>query len=124
MTAKSKRDRIEELDNYSSIFSDMYREAYGHRPRFSQESWTVEDYKQKLGVLSKIIDDRVEEERKSNLVSFKRKLKDVMIQKECNWKKAMDALMGEVKDVEEFLSGQGLSPEKINEIQLKYFNIE
>ena len=123
MSTKSKKDRIEELDNYSAIFSDTYRNVYGHRPRFSQESWTIEDYEQKLGVLSKIINERVEEERSFNLVSFKCKLKDIMIQKECDWKKAMDLLMDDTKDVNEFLSAQKLSPEKIQEIQSKYFNV-
>lgn len=123
MSTKSKKDRIDELDNYSAIFSDKYRKVYGHRPRFSQESWAIEDYEQKLGVLSKIINERVDEERSFNLVSFKYKLKDIMVQKECDWKKAMDSLMDDTKDVNEFLSAQRLSPEKIQEIQSKYFNV-
>lgn len=122
MPSKSKQARIEELDNYNAIFSDMYKDAYGHRPRFSQENWTVDDYKQKIGVLSKIIDDRMQEENKSNLFSFKRKLKDIMVKKECDWKVAMETLMGDKKDVQDFLSLQGLSAEKIEEIQKKYFN--
>lgn len=44
--------RQEELH---SIFSDMYKDAHGFRPRFDCSDWTEEDFKDQFAYLDRVI---------------------------------------------------------------------
>lgn len=46
--------RQEELQ---SIFSDMYKDAHGFRPRFDCTDWTEEDFNDQLNYLDRVIKD-------------------------------------------------------------------
>lgn len=43
-------DATESLQNLSAMFSDMYKDVYGHRPRFTA-GWTAADYERELADL-------------------------------------------------------------------------
>lgn len=41
------------LEQYATIYSDMYKDAYGIRPRNDVSGWTEEDFKREFEVLER-----------------------------------------------------------------------
>ena len=41
------------LEQYHQIYSDMYKDAYGIRPRNDVSGWTEEDFKREFEVLER-----------------------------------------------------------------------
>jgi hypothetical protein len=57
-----------ELDEAASLFSDMYKDVTGIRPRMDTESWTLDDFNKKINQLgielkAKMAEDKVDQEK-------------------------------------------------------------
>ena len=59
-------NELTQLEQSECLYSDMYKDCYGVRPRFDQSSWTVEDYDREFAALAQELkmqeaDDKVRE---------------------------------------------------------------
>jgi len=51
-------DQMTLLEQYACIYWDMYKDAYGVRPRgIDTRDWTEEDYRIRIGFLEKVIQE-------------------------------------------------------------------
>jgi hypothetical protein len=67
-------DLLSKLEQYSCIYSDMHKDAYGFRPRCDTSSWTAENFEAEFAVMADVIRaNEVENERveKTNIENFK-----------------------------------------------------
>lgn len=59
-------DQLTQLEQSECMYSDMYKDVYGVRPRFDQSDWTVEDYDREFVALQQELkfqeaDDKIRE---------------------------------------------------------------
>ena len=99
------------------LYSDMYKDAYGFRPRYFPFN-TIEEFQTALKSLDNEIFGRIEEQEareKADLAKFEAKISDVMTTCNCSWKRAIEILMEAEEssyakyDMDYFLYGCGLS---------------
>lgn len=58
----SSWDNMSELEQLSCIYWDLYKDAYGVRPRFVDTSeWTVEQFRAELKVICEVIESQEDE---------------------------------------------------------------
>lgn len=51
-------NQMTELEQSQCMFWDMYKDAYGHRPRgIDTSNWTLQDFSAEFAQLSKVIDE-------------------------------------------------------------------
>jgi hypothetical protein len=48
---------------YQSIFSDMYKDAYGFRPRMNTSDWTAKDFEQEFEFLNTVIERNIQDQK-------------------------------------------------------------
>lgn len=59
-------EEMSDLEQAQCMFWDMYKDAYGVRPRgIDTSNWTLEDFHQEFDILSKVI-EREEAERRAS----------------------------------------------------------
>ena len=61
------------LERAHEIYSDMYKDAFGFRPRNDVSNWTLEDFEKEFEELSRVIRadmQREEEEQKRSVADF------------------------------------------------------
>jgi hypothetical protein len=66
-------DELSNIEQYKSIFSDMYKDAYGIRPRGIDTNWTEEEYLKEFEYLDTIISrkEQIEKEiQEESITSF------------------------------------------------------
>jgi hypothetical protein len=52
------------LEQYQSIYWDMYKDAYGFRPRnVNTDSWTVEDFEKEFQFLGTVIERNIQDQK-------------------------------------------------------------
>ena len=57
---------LSELEQCRETYWDMYKDAYGFRPRgIDTDSWTVDQYIQEFDHLEKVIQERIDEENEA-----------------------------------------------------------
>lgn len=58
-------EELTELEQAQLTYWDMYKDAYGFRPRgIDTSAWTIEDYNQEFAVLEAVIAKEIEHQRK------------------------------------------------------------
>ena len=65
---------LTKLEQYSCIYSDMHKDAYGCRPRNDTSSWTAEMFEAQFDQMAKVIDVQAQEaenEEKIAIDNFK-----------------------------------------------------
>lgn len=61
-------NQLTKLDQYSCIYSDMHKDAYGYRPRIDTSSWTLEMFEDHFEVLAGVIEaNAIETEKEETL---------------------------------------------------------
>ena len=55
----------------AAVFRDVYKDAYGVRPRFSTADWTIEDFEREFVSLQDTIDYNYKIEKEAEQVSIK-----------------------------------------------------
>ena len=83
MTTEFKSwEELTTLEQYSSIYWDMYKDAFGIRPRgIDTSAWTEADFQAEFKELSEIIDreEKVRVQAQQNAVfSFEKRISDLM----------------------------------------------
>lgn len=64
-----------------AVFRDMYRDAYGVRPRFDTSDWTNEDFQREFDLLQPVIDDNIryeEEQEQKAIEAFEAEVQRVL----------------------------------------------
>ena len=99
------------------LYSDMYKDAYGFRPRYFPFN-TMEEFQTALKSLDEEISRQIEEQEareKADVVKFEAKISDVMTTCNCSGKRAFEILMDAEEssygkyDMDYFLYGWGIS---------------
>ena len=113
---------------YFSFYSDMHKDAYGFRPRFFSFK-TIEEYKEEIKFLEKIIFNQIEEEERQeifNMEQLEKTINNTMEICKCKWKRAVEILMEAEEDVfssqdiEYFLYSYGIHGSKSYEFINKF----
>ena len=66
MEAFKAWEDLSELEQCRETYWDMYKDAYGFRPRgIDTDSWTVDQYIQEFDHLEKVIQERIDEENEA-----------------------------------------------------------
>ena len=50
-------EELSELEQAQAIYSDMHKDAYGFRPRFDYNTWTLEKFNAEFELIGRIIED-------------------------------------------------------------------
>ena len=50
-------EELSELEQAQAIYSDMHKDAYGFRPRFDYNTWTLEKFNAEFKLMGRIIED-------------------------------------------------------------------
>lgn len=50
-------EELSELEQAQAIYSDMHKDAYGFRPRFDYNTWTLEKFNAEFELMGRIIED-------------------------------------------------------------------
>ena len=50
-------EELSELEQAQAIYSDMHKDAYGFRPRFDYNTWTLKKFNAEFELMSRIIED-------------------------------------------------------------------
>lgn len=63
-----------QLDLYltQGTWYDMFKDAYGYRPRFDTSAWTLADYEREIEDLSRVIAANMDAEREAEAVALQR----------------------------------------------------
>ena len=63
-------NQIEIRNEMAAVFRDVYKDAYGIRPRFDTSSWTIEDFEREFVSLQDTIDYnyKIEKEAENNAI--------------------------------------------------------
>lgn len=56
-------DQLTALEQSACMYSDMYKDCYGVRPRFDDAGWTVEDYDRAIRGLADALDRQIADEK-------------------------------------------------------------
>ena len=64
-------NQIEIRNEMAAVFRDVYKDAYGIRPRFDTSSWTIEDFEREFVSLQDTIDYNYKIEKEAEQVSIK-----------------------------------------------------
>ena len=56
-------DELSELEQLACLFSDFYKDVHGVRPRFMDDTWTVEDYQREIDGLQNDLKIQMDEEK-------------------------------------------------------------
>jgi len=56
-------EELTELEQAACIFSDMYKDVHGVRPRFDDSSWTIEEYNRQMASLNEQMEIQIAEEK-------------------------------------------------------------
>lgn len=56
-------EELTELEQLACMFSDFYKDVHGCRPRFMDDTWTVEDYQREIDSLQNQVQIQMEEEK-------------------------------------------------------------
>ncbi len=75
-----------------SYFSDLFKDAYGSRPRFNYRDLSDEELKSEHDHLVKIVEDkeiREAQQQAENYIAFKKHLRDICRMCNCKRKQAM-----------------------------------
>ena len=64
-------NQIEIRNEMAAVFRDVYKDAYGVRPRFSTADWTIEDFEREFVSLQDTIDYNYKIEKEAEQVSIK-----------------------------------------------------
>lgn len=74
-------EELTPLEQAHCTYSDMYKDAYGFRPRHDVSDWTLEDFATEFDILSDTIaeNDRQEEiHQEANIVEFEGRVQQVI----------------------------------------------
>ena len=73
---------LTDLDRAQCIFSDMYKDAYGFRPRdVDTRGWTLKDFDSEFDILQEVIDRGEREQHlreQQAIVHFERRLQELI----------------------------------------------
>ena len=64
-------NQVEIRNEMAAVFRDVYKDAYGVRPRFSTADWTIEDFEREFVSLQDTIDYNYKIEKEAEQVSIK-----------------------------------------------------
>ena len=64
-------NQAEIRNEMAAVFRDIYKDAYGIRPRFSTADWTIEDFEREFVSLQETIDYNYKIEKEAEQVSIK-----------------------------------------------------
>ena len=64
-------NQAEIRDEMAAVFRDIYKDAYGVRPRFSTADWSIEDFEKEFVSLQETIDYNYKIEKEAEQVSIK-----------------------------------------------------
>jgi len=53
------------LEQNAELYSDMYKDAYGFRPRIDTSNWTEEDFEKEFSFLSSMINEQNQERERA-----------------------------------------------------------
>lgn len=66
MTTQATAAAAAEIADYRDSYSDVYKDAYGFRPRHDTEDWTLEQWKQVFHTLGLAIAESIAEEEEAH----------------------------------------------------------
>lgn len=69
------------LEQMACTFSDMYKDAWGCRPRMDTSEWTVEDFEQEFDILQEVIkkeEQRLAERERQSIARFEQRVADAI----------------------------------------------
>ena len=64
-------NQAEIRNEMAAVFRDVYKDAYGVRPRFSTADWSIEDFEREFVSLQETIDYNYKIEKEAEQVSIK-----------------------------------------------------
>ena len=64
-------NQAEIRNEMAAVFRDVYKDAYGVRPRFSTADWSIEDFEKEFVSLQETIDYNYKIEKEAEQVSIK-----------------------------------------------------
>ena len=64
-------NQAEIREEMAAVFRDVYKDAYGIRPRFSTADWSIEDFEREFVSLQETIDYNYKIEKEAEQVSIK-----------------------------------------------------
>ncbi len=114
-----------------SLYSEMYKSAFGVRPRHEMIFHSGEDFINNIKQLQNEISRQMQEEderEKEALMQFEKTVSEVMITCKCNWKKAVQILMDAEKDIyarndiEYFLFEYGIHGYLMNDVKKRFLS--
>ena len=104
-------DELSALEQSECLYSDMYKDCYGVRPRFDQTAWSLEDYERELASLALQIEMQVAEEEvrhEEAVARFEETVKNALAFGAKDRKQAISWVLENETDFERFEFREGL----------------